>query len=140
MGAYQLMKGMRDKMANKPMRLTPQMGTSAMKNPYDAEAPFGMQKMQKPPVNLGPRAKPAYDVNLTASKPMSGPVAKPYMVPGEQFVPDVPLSQDAPITLDPKEEYFAQNAARMKPIAPDMYSMRKNREQDKFYQRPRNIR
>lgn len=129
-------------LTRKGMKLTPQKllggkrDPNSMQNPYDSEMPSaaGMQEMQKPPVNLGPRAKPAYQTPpLQADDTMYGtkPVAKPYGIEREEST-DVMST-----TADPKEEYFAANAVRMKPMVSDMYSMRKNREQDKFYQRPR---
>lgn len=131
------------------MKLTPQKliggkpNPGAIQNPYDNEMPSaaGLQKMQKPPVNLGPRAKPAYQTNSDMSKPANAAISKPYYAPGTAQNPiDVGFTTDPSITpVDPKEEYFAQNAQRMKPQSPDMYSMRKNREADRFYQRPRNM-
>lgn len=130
---------------------------NSMQNPYDDAMPSsaGMQELQKPPVNLGPKPMAgAYAKPMT--KPMSGAYAKPMYAPGTAQNPiDQGFTVDAPITpgdqsitpVDPKEDYFAQNAARMagvmgnqmKAMKPDMYSMRKNRAADEAYQRPRSL-
>ena len=127
------------------MKLTPLRGgqIGGVQNPYGADMEMkppsaaGLQEMQKPPVNLGPRAKPFYAPG-TAQNPID-----------QGFTVDAPITPgDQSITpVDPKEEYFAQNAARMagvmgnqmKPMKPDMYSMRKNRAADEAYQRPRSL-
>lgn len=131
------------------MRLTPQKllggrDHSSMKNPYENVS--GMQQMQKPPVNLGPKPMEGSPISqeLTGETIDSKPYAKPfYEKPAyaKPLMQDQAIGQDKPyeLPIDPQEEYFAANAARMKPMAPDMYSMRKNREADKMYQKPRTM-
>ena len=80
-----------------------------MKNPY---AGMGLQGVQKPPTNLGVPSKPMFP---EANKvPMNPVMAKP--------------------AIDPRESYFAENAQAMKPMTPDMYAMRRNKEADKYFQ------